>query len=123
MPLKDPEKRREYHAKYYRERLAADPAFKAKHYQHKSRVKAEYRKRAAKIIAEFRINGCRVCGELESCCLSAHHVDPSEKDFDIANIIRCQRKLEHLVSELRKCVCLCENCHRKLHAGVINLPD
>jgi hypothetical protein len=27
------------------------------------------------------------------------------------------------VEELRKCVCLCSNCHREVHAGITNIPN
>ena len=28
---------------------------------------------------------------------------------------------ENLLKEIKKCVCLCANCHRKVHAGIIDL--
>jgi hypothetical protein len=33
-----------------------------------------------------------------------------------------QPSLENFIAELAKCICVCENCHRKIHAGVIVLP-
>jgi predicted HNH restriction endonuclease len=27
------------------------------------------------------------------------------------------------MKEIEKCVCVCANCHRKIHAGIINLED
>ena len=32
-------------------------------------------------------------------------------------------KFETLLKEIEKCVCVCANCHRKIHAGIINLED
>ncbi len=63
------------------------------------------------------------CGEMESCALVAHHVDPATKAFSIgdSNSNR-QMSPKKVATELEKCVCLCANWHRKLHAGIISLP-
>lgn len=52
-----------------------------------------------------------------SRCLSAlefHHLDPTKKDFIIS---RCF-SLKKAKLELDKCILLCSNCHREVHAGV-----
>lgn len=49
-----------------------------------------------------------------------HHINPSEKSFsfgDKASTIRW----DLIKKEMEKCVMLCSNCHRLLHAGVITL--
>ena len=64
---------------------------------------------------------CVVCGEPEPVCLDWHHIDPSTKEFTIgANFNRAR---ELILNEISKCVCLCANCHRKVHNGKINLQD
>ena len=65
---------------------------------------------------------CRVCLESERCALDFHHVDPNTKEYGISNLIRRRSKPEKILAEVRKCVVLCSNCHRKYHAGVIDLP-
>lgn len=64
---------------------------------------------------------CIICGESEPCCIDFHHVDPTEKDFTIGK--RRSRGRDKLYEEIKKCVCVCSNCHRKIHAGIINLDE
>jgi hypothetical protein len=64
---------------------------------------------------------CCVCGESDTSCLDFHHLDPTKKDFEISDgYQRFGKKI--LVEELNKCACLCANCHRKYHAGRLNVP-
>ena len=64
---------------------------------------------------------CVVCEESEPVCIDFHHIDPTEKDFTIGK--HRSRSRDWLSQEIAKCVCLCANCHRKVHAGLINLQD
>lgn len=63
---------------------------------------------------------CQCCGETETCCLDLHHLDPSEKEGTISNIT-ASWSWERLKLEIDKCIVVCSNCHRKIHAGVIIL--
>lgn len=69
---------------------------------------------------ELKASGCLICGERELCCLSFHHIEPSEKSYNISSVAT-MRKRGRIESEAAKCVVLCENCHRKVHAGIIEL--
>jgi len=62
-------------------------------------------------------NGCLKCGEKEPCCLDLHHVDPTSKEFEPSQAT----SITKFVEESKKCVVLCANCHRKLHANLICL--
>ena len=62
---------------------------------------------------------CVVCGESENVCLDFHHLDPNMKDFSIATSMG--RNWSAIEEELKKCVVLCANCHRKVHANIIEL--
>lgn len=62
---------------------------------------------------------CIVCGEKEPVCIDWHHIDPSTKLFTIGANFNKARKT--ILSEISKCVCLCANCHRKVHYGKIDL--
>jgi hypothetical protein len=117
---KDPEIRERLNEQQreYRLRALADPGRREAQLARERRARAALVKRAKQLLAEFRAAGCVVCGEMEAACLDAHHVDPSEKD---ANVSSLAGQPVLLAEELKKCVCLCANCHRKLHAGLINI--
>jgi hypothetical protein len=51
-----------------------------------------------------------------------HHLDPAEKDFGVASD-GVPRRWEVILAELRKCVMLCANCHREVHAGVREVDE
>lgn len=71
-------------------------------------------------INEYKAScGCAKCDEREPVCLEFHHLDPSEKDFVIST--SATRSWEKVEAEMLKCVVLCANCHRKVHAGLIEL--
>ena len=57
--------------------------------------------------------GCSVCGAYHPAILDFHHIDPTKKDFTIAQS-RTKSK-EKFLKELDKCIVLCSNCHRVLH--------
>lgn len=59
---------------------------------------------------------CIFCGEKEPIALDLHHKDPSSKDDNVAKIVKNSR--QRVKDEIRKCVVICANCHRKLHAGL-----
>ena len=63
---------------------------------------------------------CSMCPESESVCLDFHHKDPNKKEFSIGHQVASKGKAT-LMKEIKKCVVLCANCHRKLHAGLIKL--
>lgn len=64
---------------------------------------------------------CIVCGETEPICIDFHHIDSKDKDFTIGK--HRNKSKEILLQEINKCVCLCSNCHRKVHSGLINLNN
>ena len=63
-----------------------------------------------------RMFRCRICGESEPVALDFHHLDPTKKDANIPRLL-CHSRVK-LKEEIRKCVVLCANCHRKHHAGI-----
>ena len=64
--------------------------------------------------------GCLLCEESDSCCLDFHHLNPSTKIKEVSLMVREGSK-KRILNEIEKCVCLCANCHRKVHAGVLKL--
>lgn len=63
--------------------------------------------------------GCLLCDESEPCCLDFHHTD-GDKEFSVSSMIG-QLGRDKLFVEIQKCVVVCSNCHRKIHAGLIDL--
>ena len=62
--------------------------------------------------------GCRRAGPM--AVFEFHHVDARTKDFGIGEDGRV-RSWELIIAELAKCVMLCANCHREVHAGLRTL--
>lgn len=67
-------------------------------------------------------NGCVFCDESETCCLDFHHLDPSQKDQSISYLSHAKSK-ERMLNEMKKCVVVCSNCHRKVHAGILTTTE
>lgn len=70
---------------------------------------------------DVRSSGCLICGEREVCTLDFHHVNPAEKERAVTKMVTLS--LANVKKEVAKCVVLCSNCHRKVHAGVSQLPS
>lgn len=121
MPYKDVQQRRDYQNAYHHEKSRTDPVYKSKH---RARARARNAKQVSlidELVTAFRSNGCSLCPERSICCLVAHHVDPAQKDFSIAHAKTKRLGAERVKAELSKCICLCANCHAKLHAGEVSL--
>lgn len=71
-----------------------------------------------KLLEIKRQIGCSLCEETEPCCLDFHHVDPKKK---LCSVSRSYMSDKRLREEIAKCIVLCANCHRKLHANVVVL--
>ena len=67
---------------------------------------------------------CELCGYSKSnWALEFHHLNPSEKEFSFGRILARPKNLPTIERELNKCVLVCSNCHKELHAGVTSLPE
>ncbi len=102
-------------------RYLGDPENKKKHIERVRRNDARYKQQVDEIIAAWKIGGCRICHETAECCLVAHHLDPSGKDFAIGDGRAKKIGPTRIAAELAKCACLCTNCHAKVHAGLLTL--
>jgi len=49
--------------------------------------------------------------------LEFHHLNPGEKDFNLS-LRGHSRSWERVKEELIKCIMVCANCHREIHAGL-----
>ena len=72
---------------------------------------------------EYKGGRCQVCG-YDRCAeaLEFHPLDPTKKDFGISSK-GYARSWEKVKKEVDKCFLLCANCHREVHAGLLQLPQ
>ena len=66
-------------------------------------------------------SACKICG-YDKCtrALDFHHLDPSVKEVEPSKVF--SRSWEKIQLELDKCILLCSNCHREVHAGITKIP-
>lgn len=96
------------------------------HYARSDRRKVTVRRNSSRyydeikqFIKDYKIqHGCKACDEKEPCCIDFHHTD-SNKEKDVSRLKNTS--LSKVKAEIGKCITLCSNCHRKLHAGLIEI--
>jgi 5-methylcytosine-specific restriction endonuclease McrA len=71
-----------------------------------------------KMAIEYKGGKCSNCG-YNTCyeALEFHHLNADGKDFGISDK-GYTRSWAKIKKELDKCVLLCSNCHREVHAGL-----
>ena len=77
---------------------------------------AEVRQRIKQWSLDYKGRACQKCGY--NRCLDAlefHHLNPLEKDFSISDR-NVNSDWEAIKEELDKCILVCANCHREIHA-------
>lgn len=106
------QRNREY---YYKHK--DDPAYQESKQKtvekHSDEWKAKDRERRRAFNEKWK-HPCEKCGESRLYLIQFHHIDPSTKSFCIgANATSKQDSL--LEEEVKKCICLCSNCHDEFH--------
>lgn len=79
---------------------------------------ASLRRLVKQWVLEEKGNKCQCCGyNTCSAALELHHLDPTQKDFNLSDR---DLKLDWptIKQEIDKCILICSNCHREIHAGV-----
>lgn len=66
-----------------------------------------------------RQQGCSLCSENEPYCLDYHHL--RDKTMAISQMVKLGFSFENILKEIEKCILLCANCHRKVHAGILKI--
>lgn len=108
MPYKDPAKQKEYQQKWHSENKRS------------KNEQTSWLKRK-QIVAKAKSKPCAACNQsYDACVMDLHHLDPSVKDSSVSKLMKSS-SYSKLQEEIDKCVCLCANCHRMLHAGIITL--
>ena len=64
--------------------------------------------------------GCVVCRENRSACLDFHAPD-GHTEKCISRMVRAGTSWLKIEAEIKRCVVVCANCHRLIHAGEIKL--
>jgi len=65
---------------------------------------------------------CSICGYSKNLsALIFHHPDPKRKKFKLDMRSLSNRTLGSVLSERRKCLLLCHNCHAELHHPQLTL--
>lgn len=75
-------------------------------------------------IVQYMGGCCANCG-YNKCyeALEFHHLDPSSKEFNISRTAITSTNWGTICAELDKCIMLCSNCHREVHAGKTSIPS
>jgi transcription elongation factor Elf1 len=77
------------------------------------------RKRLREQAVKYKGGECIFCGYSRcQAVLDFHHLDPTQKEFGIS-MDGITRSWERVSKELDKCVLVCSNCHREIHAGIL----
>lgn len=93
---------KDYHAKHKKERIMSDQKYREK--------------------VNFLKTACKKCGDNRLYLIDFHHVDPTEKQFNI-NRKTAKSNFSIIENEVKKCVCLCRNCHMEFHYFYGMKPD
>ena len=65
---------------------------------------------------------CCICGfDLYPDALEFHQVNPKDKEFPLSSNV--MKSLDKQIIEAKKCILVCSNCHRGIHAGYLQVPD
>lgn len=89
--------------------------------------RAEYLKKAVtlrrrklkQLLIEYKGGKCILCGYNKSpWAFDLHHLDNSKKEFGLS-VRGLTRSWKKLKEEADKCVLVCSNCHREIHAGIV----
>ncbi len=100
---------RERNKKWYFENTCHQ---KAKTKKQNAARKAKFKQRIKFILESY---GCQLCPEKDSVALDFHHFET--KEFGISEAVYSLLSFDRILAEVCKCVVLCSNCHRKVHAG------
>ncbi len=97
----------------------------AKEYQRKQVKKVkDWRERTKKRLIFSMGGGCQCCGYTKTHkALELHHIDPKVKEKSFRQLMAHPTAIDTWYAEFEKCILVCSNCHREIHAGIRKLPD
>ncbi|AMO42802.1 HNH endonuclease [Cyanophage S-RIM50] len=115
MPHADKEDLKRYQASYKKEYQ------KRPEVKEKRKALREQRVQRNKEFVLEHMTPCIECGEADPVVIDFHHLDATEKEDGVSRLIWNNSSLDKIKTEIDKCVCLCSNCHRRVHAGTVQL--
>ncbi|AKM82365.1 TPA: HNH endonuclease [Candidatus Berkelbacteria bacterium] len=90
--------------------------------QYNIQAVAKRRRKIKAMAIEYKGGKCSICGYNKYAgALDFHHIDESTKKFDLSTK-GLTRSWERTKTEIDKCILVCANCHREIHAGLVQLP-
>jgi len=94
-----------------------------KHKVHNSVVPQRDRRLTRRLrLVELAGGCCSICGYRKNlAALSFHHLDATKKDFKLDVTSLGRRTIESILTELSKCILVCQNCHAEIHSPHLDL--
>ena len=90
----------------------------------KSEAVKKWRKSIKEKLVESMGGCCICCGYNKTvAALAFHHLNPSEKEFSISDVLASPISIKKIEEELKKCILVCQNCHCEIHAGIRDIPE
>jgi len=78
---------------------------------------AKRRKKLKEMAVDYKGGKCQFCSYNKTLeALDFHHIDESTKSFGLSKD-GLTRSWKKVMQELDKCILVCANCHREIHAG------
>ena len=89
--------------------------------QYNIQAVAKRRRKIKTMAIEYKGGKCNICG-YHKCqgALDFHHLDEKSKKFDLSTK-GLTRSWVRTKDEVDKCMLVCANCHREIHAGLVQL--
>lgn len=88
----------------------------------RQKATAQYNKRQQEleqIINPAKERGCCICGERDKVTIQFHHVEKKEGKWTQNSF----SSIDKTLTELAKCVPVCANCHLRIHADKVVVPE
>ncbi len=100
--------------------------YKKKHYYNNKEEHYKRNKKTEQKIKDYidtiKKSGCSKCSEIDSVCMDFHHIDPTLKDRNVSEMYK-YGSLNKVKLEIKKCILLCANCHRKEHRDIVQFVE
>lgn len=103
-------------------RAAAKQSYQTNRQHYLSKTKERSKSQEIKYNTWKQTLSCSICDENHSWCIDFHHINSSTKDGTVSSFAR-RAGGRKFVEELEKCLIVCSNCHRKIHAGSIMIQE